>query len=190
MQYTDVDKAVKQGVVPACDLAFRPAEPADMEAVGRLFREAIAAMNRQGIDQWDDLYPTLEHLDADRKERSLWLVEDKSRLAASVTLNECPAEEYTGIRWIKSGRVLYVHRLCVDPDQQGRGVARKIMLWVERFAEERGYDVIRLDTFSGNPRALRLYVGLGYEFVADMTSRKGIFPCFEKEVTPRSAPGR
>ncbi len=170
--------------------SFRPAEPADMDAVAQLFREAIAAMQRQGIDQWDDLYPTRNHLDEDQADGSLWLIEQENRIAASITLNECPATEYQGIRWQKTGHVLYVHRLCVDPALQGRGVAGHIMLWVERFAREQGYDVIRLDTFSGNPPALRLYQGLGYEFVADMSSRKGIFPCFEKAVTPRSAPGR
>jgi len=161
-----------------------------MDAVAQLFREAIAAMQRQGIDQWDDRYPTRKHLESDREEGTLWLAEDQGRLMASVTLNECPAVEYDGILWRKTGRSLYVHRLCVDPDRQGQGLAKTIMLWVERFAQEQGYHVIRLDTFAGNPRALRLYEGLGYEYVADMTSRKGVFPCFEKEVISRSAPGR
>jgi ribosomal protein S18 acetylase RimI-like enzyme len=190
MRCFDVDRVENRTEHSISALSFRPADPADIGSVAQLFREAIAAMQQQGIDQWDDLYPTRKHLEEDCEERALWLVEDENRLIASVTLNERPAVEYGGILWGQSGRVLYVHRLCVDPGQQGRGVARAIMLWVEQFAEIQKYDVIRLDTYVGNLRALRLYRGLGYEYVAEMTSRKGLFPCFEKTVTSRQVPDR
>lgn len=42
--------------------------------------------------------------------------------------------------------------------------------------------VIRLDAFTGNPRALKLYDGLGYRRSGYVTFRKGLFVCFEKRL--------
>ncbi len=182
---------MKPGKERPTDLVIRPAETGDMDGVERLFLAAIARMREQGIEQWDEIYPTRAHLEEDRSEGSLRIVEREGRMAAAVTLNETPCEEYDGIPWRLTGsRILYVHRLCVHPDEQGHGIARTVMLRIERFAAENGYGAIRLDTYAGNPRAIRLYEGLGYVFVAEMTCRKGRFPCYEKKVTAGSTSGR
>jgi ribosomal protein S18 acetylase RimI-like enzyme len=70
----------------------------------------------------------------------------------------------------------------VDPRFQGRGLAREFMRFAERLAAERTCDVIRLDAFTANARALQLYQGLGYRDVGSVTFRKGVFRCFEKRL--------
>ncbi|HEY5466062.1 MAG TPA: GNAT family N-acetyltransferase, partial [Clostridia bacterium] len=94
-----------------------------------------------------------------------------------------PYAAYADISWRHpDARPIFVHRLCVHPSRQGKGIAREIMLLTERIAQKRGFEVIRLDTFIDNARALRLYEGLGYTRVGEMTARKGRFPCFEKRI--------
>ncbi len=169
----------------APDLAVRPARPEDMDAVENLFRDAIASMQAQGIDQWDEQYPDRDVMDADQAAGTLWIFEKSGELAVVVTLNEDAYCEYAKIPWRHAEvRPLLVHRLCVRADLQGRGIARSVMLWVERHASEQGYGAIRLDTFTENRSAIRLYEGLGYEYVAAMTARKGRFPCYEKRIGP------
>ena len=75
-----------------------------------------------------------------------------------------------------------VHRLMVDPRYQGRGIAGELMRFAEDRAGELGYDAIRLDAFSANPRALWLYQRLGYHDAGCVTFRKGLFRCFEKRL--------
>ncbi len=77
--------------------------------------------------------------------------------------------------------MLVVHRLCVDPAFQGQGIAEQIMIYGEKIARERGYASIRLDAYSSNPRAVRLYERLGYQKVGSVTFPRRTLPfyCFE-----------
>ncbi len=56
------------------------------------------------------------------------------------------------------------------------------MHFVEQYAEVHGYDVIRLDAFTRNPAAVRLYEGRGYRKAGIVSFRKGPFYCFEKRI--------
>ena len=56
------------------------------------------------------------------------------------------------------------------------------MNFAEDRARELGYCAIRLDAFTKNPRALRLYQTLGYHDAGGVTLRKGPFRCFEKRL--------
>jgi len=72
--------------------------------------------------------------------------------------------EYVEINWSTndSDRNIVVHRLAVSPHHQGKGIARKIMDFAERWAAENNFDAIRLDTFSQNPRNQKFYKNRGY----------------------------
>jgi choline dehydrogenase-like flavoprotein len=73
-----------------------------------------------------------------------------------------------------------IHRLCVHPKHQHQGVAKETMRRAERLICERGYDCIRLDAFTQNPHALKLYEGFGYSKAGETTYRKGRFVLLEK----------
>ncbi len=47
---------------------------------------------------------------------------------------------------------------------------------------DRGIESVRLDAFSLNPYALRMYEGLGYKKVGEANWRKGLFYLFEKNL--------
>ncbi|HVH25256.1 MAG TPA: GNAT family N-acetyltransferase [Vicinamibacterales bacterium] len=165
-------------------LSIRRAEPDDLNAVMQLVADCIRAMRQAGIEQWDDIYPDRATLLADARERTLhlaWLHED--RLVGCLVLNDYQNPEYADVPWTIAGaRIAVVHRLMVDPWFQGRGLARELMGFAERLATEGGCDVLRLDAFTANPRALRLYQGLGYHDAGSVTFRKGVFRCFEKRL--------
>jgi ribosomal protein S18 acetylase RimI-like enzyme len=95
-------------------------------------------------------------------------------------LNEMQSPEYAQLSWQRSNP-LVVHRLCVRPDRQGSGAARQLMDFAERFAAQHGYDSIRLDTYSGNPRAITLYERRGYRLAGYVRFRRRKLPflCFE-----------
>lgn len=168
-------------------ITLRPAQPEDMDAIEALFLAAIDYMRADGIEQWDEFYPDRGVMAADLQAGSLIVVESDGQMAAVVTLDENPYAAYADIPWQHPGaRPIFVHRLCVHPSRQGKGIAREIMRHIEQIAQERGFEVIRLDTFIDNARALRLYEGLGYTRAGEMTARKGRFPCFEKRIAPES----
>ena len=54
------------------------------------------------------------------------------------------------------------------------------MAFIEQKAKAAGFRALRLDAYSGNPRAMRFYAGLAYEFTGFVPLRKGQFACYEK----------
>jgi GNAT superfamily N-acetyltransferase len=143
-------------------------------------------MREAGIDQWDDVYPNQATVRSDVDQGTMYLAfVDGATLAGAAVLNEYQNSEYSNVRWTIDGvRIAVVHRLMVDPRHQGRGIAREFMSTIEERARVLGYGAIRLDAFSANPRALRLYHGLGYHDAGSVEFRKGLFRCFEKRLQP------
>ena len=153
-----------------------------------LLRDCIADMLQVGIDQWDEVYPSHETLLTDIRAGTMHLgFKDRETPVGAVVLNEFQNAEWSNAQWtIAGGLILVVHRLMVNPKQQGKGIGRDLMRFAEDWARANGYSAIRLDAFSANPRALRLYRGLGYRDTGGASFRKGPFRCFEKELEPRS----
>ena len=169
-------------MVSSYPLLIRPATVDDLPQLVHLLRECVTAMQRDGIDQWDDIYPTGEVLGADIEGGTIYVAShDSVPVVGAVVLDEHQAPQYSEVPWtIAGGKVGVVHRLMVHPDFQREGIARFLMEFIEGRAFELGFGVIRLDTFTQNPRALRLYQGLGYRDAGPVTLRKGLFRCFEK----------
>jgi GNAT superfamily N-acetyltransferase len=147
-----------------------------------LLRDCIADMRRTGIDQWDETYPSHKTLLTDIQAGTMHLgFHNRETLGGALVLNEFQNAEWSKAEWtIMTVPILVVHRLMVDPKHQGRGIARDLMQFAEAWARANGYGAIRLDAFSANLRALRLYRGLGYRDAGGASLRKGPFRCFEK----------
>lgn len=156
----------------------------DKPAIMRLIADAISDMNNKGIDQWDKIYPDEKVIEEDLRREELRIYQEQGIIKGIIVLNEHQDKEYEQIKWsFNSGRQLVVHRLCIDPEFQGQGIARILMEYAEKYARENKYGVIRLDAFIKNPRACNLYSKAGYKRSGIISFRKGDFYGFEKQVT-------
>lgn len=166
------------------EYTFRKADIQDFKEISILFKGATAKMIEEEILQWDEIYPNDEVLlqDIMQGEMYLLLTQDR-RIAACFVVNEDQDIEYLKGSWIYNGdRIATLHRLCVHPDFQGKGVAKKAVQYMENIAKNSGYDCIRLDAFSKNLTALKLYKGSGYRYAGEIRLRKGIFHLMEKDL--------
>jgi GNAT superfamily N-acetyltransferase len=170
------------------DGRVRPANARDLDPLLALLRACIDEMRAHGIEQWDEVYPARSTLSADIESAAGYVAAPSDgELAGYLVLNDQQNAEYSRVDWsIPSGRPAVVHRLMVHPARQHQGLGRLLMRFAERRAAELGYSVIRLDAFTANPRALRLYEALGYRDAGAVTFRKGIFRCFEKSLAQNS----
>jgi ribosomal protein S18 acetylase RimI-like enzyme len=167
-------------------IEIRPGTEADVDAIVAMVRACIAAMLRAGIDQWDEVYPDRATWLADARERTLSVVAADDAVVGAFVLNEFQNVEYAEVPWtILLEPVAVLHRLLVHPAQQRRGLASMMVREAERQARERGYAALRLDAFTHNPTALRLYGRHGYHDAGAVTLRKGVFRCFEKAIGRR-----
>ena len=105
------------------------------------------------------------------------------RIAVAFSLEYGGEGDYEPAEWrYPADRFAVLHRLCVHPDFQGRGVAREAMDHIEKRARGQGAQALRLDAFSQNPSALRLYERRGYEKAGEIRYRKGLFYLYEKRL--------
>jgi ribosomal protein S18 acetylase RimI-like enzyme len=155
--------------------------PSEIDSVMVLVKGAIEKMEREGIRQWDEIYPTKERFLADTSVNSLFAARVENMIAGVIVLNEIQSPEYGSIIWAESnGKPLIIHRLCVSPGFQGQGLAKKLMFFAEKYAREKKYNSIRLDAFVQNNISVGLYNSLGYLRRGQVRFRKGYFYCFEK----------
>lgn len=151
--------------------------------------ESIAIINNvkkkmaeQNILQWDEIYPTILDIEKDINNNQAFGFFEDDKLCAYIALNELYDPEYDALQWNVEGKALIVHRLSVDPTVQGKGIAKKLMLFAEEYAKDNGYKSVRLDAFPQNPAALKIYSTLMYTFIGTVTFRKGLFYCYEKRI--------
>lgn len=161
---------------------FRKGTPEDLDALILLLQAAVRDMEQKGIHQWDAVYPNRKDLEQDVRTQTLYVCAREGKPIAMGVLNEQWDPEYEELNWKQSGNVCILHRLCIHPAVQGRGMGRQMLLGLEEAARSMGYTAIRLDAFSQNPHAQRLYRGMGYAYVGDVVFRKGVFHCYEKGI--------
>lgn len=161
----------------------RKAVQADLSEVFQVFQDAIRNLNANGIFQWDEIYPAEADLRADIEKETLYVCAVGDAIAAVFVLNRAYDPEYeTGDWQYGQSRFYVVHRLCVNPAFQGKGIGTRAMMAAESIVKQLGGESVRLDAFSQNLISNKLYQKLGYDKVGEVRFRKGLFYLYEKKL--------
>jgi len=162
-------------------LQYRPGRKEDLDEICRLIRIAIELMEQQGIHQWDEFYPTREDFSDDIDKNTLYVAVEDDRIIAVYVINQECDEEYFDWEWENpDDSACIIHRFCVSPDYQNRGIGSQMLSHIEEQIKRMGYSSISLDVFSENPYALKLYEKNGYVKRGHADWRKGRFFLMEK----------
>ena len=163
------------------NLQYRTAENHDLNEICALISSATDAMIRENILQWDEIYPNRDIVAYDIENKQLTVGTENGKIAVIYTLNQECDEGYTNGKWKYSDNSFcVVHRLCVSPEYQNKGVAKTTMQRIHNEAKKLGVTSIRLDVFSENPYALKLYKGFGFKEAGYAYWKKGKFLIMEK----------
>jgi len=157
----------------------------EIDQIFELFIECKEDLMKQGIYQWDDVYPTIDVIREDIRHQCIHTLKIDDEIAGVISFDGNDCEEYKSVDWInKNADFAVVHRLCVRPKYQGRGIALKLMQFVNEACKQDRYKTIRLDVYSGNQRAIEFYRRLGYQIRGEVSFPRRTLPfiCMEKEV--------
>lgn len=124
----------------------------------------VKFMTDSGFSHWSDRYPTeaIFRRDIMRDSQYVYLIDDIVR--GIVSYDTQHHEYFDTIDWNDSNQTAYfVHRLAVDPEFQGKGIANKLMEFSENNAREDKIDSIRLGAFKGYTEVIGFYEKRGYE---------------------------
>lgn len=164
-------------------IKYRLGKLEDIETITVLIQEAIKEMEKHDIYQWDGLYPTAEDFAADIKKENLYVAEENGKIIALYVISGESNEAYNNAEWKYPRETsLVIHRFCVSPGFQNRGIGKKMLNKIESQIKSMGYDSVRLDVFTKNPYAQKLYRNNGYEVRGFAEWRKGRFDLMEKKL--------
>lgn len=164
-------------------MEFKKASQSDLPNIMQIYRAAIKHMDDMGINQWDEIYPSEDIIKEDIVNTEMYIGLINSTIASAFTLSQRHDKEYENGNWRYDDlRYSVIHRLCVNPTYQNKRVGTQTMKFIEDILRSENVETVRLDAFSQNPAALRLYKKLGYNKVGEVNFRKGLFYLFEKKL--------
>lgn len=163
------------------EIQYKAVALEELDEVCGLVDKAVQTMIRNKIYQWDEIYPAREDFEEDICRRQLYAGVMDGRIAVIYVLNKECDEQYKNGSWKHEKEPYYIiHRLCVNPAFQNQGIASRTLRHIEEQLTAWGIHAIRLDAFSENPFALKMYANLGYHRVGCANFRKGKFYLMEK----------
>lgn len=165
-------------------MKIEKAHISDLEHLLSITKSCAKFMIENGIFQWNEHYPSKEVLLNDINLNQLWKLVENNLIIGLIVLTEVEDKEYKSVKWLtENENNLYVHRLAIHPNFQGKGFAQKLMNFAENYAIENIYNSIRLDTFSQNKRNLQFYEKQDYKRLESIYFPKQSehpFYCYEK----------
>ena len=164
-------------------MIIRKAKNTDLDNIMKMYKSCVAGMLKNGIDQWDDTYPDTETIAQDLETQTYYVTEEKGEIIGGINIDQNQDPTYLDINWKDaSNQFLVVHRLAVKEENWGDKVGKALMIFAEETILEDGLKSIRLDTYSGNRKAMEFYRRLGYSELGtiDLKPNKDKYHCFEK----------
>ena len=136
----------------------------DIDEILKVTRSCSFYLIENQIYQWNEHYPNKEAFSEDIKRNELYVFEINYIIVGCITISTLMDGFYKPLKWLTSNKNnLYIHRLAIHPEHQGKGYAHQLMAFAEAYAKENLYTSIRLDTFSQNSRNLKFYEKRGYQ---------------------------
>jgi len=167
------------------DMLIRKATTADVPNIMLLIRKVVPIMIAAGNFQWDDTYPNPEVFNNDITKDQLWVADIEGNIAGVTAITTDQDAEYADVGWDITQTAIVTHRLAVDPDYRGLGIAAALLNQAEHEAISRQIPILRIDTNSNNQATQKLFPKLGYTYAGEITLafRPGLsFYCYEKRL--------
>lgn len=164
---------------------IRLANVEDLPNINQLFKEIVYDINNvKKINMlWNDEYPFCV-LEKSIKNKEMYLIEFNNKIIGSFTLSTFDNPSYHAINWTSNNKWFYLNRLVVLPSEQGKGYAKYALKFVDKYAMENNYKVIRLTVHKDNKYAIGLYEQFGFIKIKDsnLILDNEVYYAFEKEV--------
>ena len=163
---------------------IRIATSTDIDSILLLTKACASDMISKGIYQWNEHYPNAIAFQKDIQRNELYVLTYENNVVGCIVISTFMDNEYNAIKWLTSSdKNIYIHRLAVHPDFQGRGFAQQLMDFAENFALKHKNSSVRLDTFSQNTRNHKFYELRGYvrlESIYFPKQSEHPFYCYER----------
>lgn len=134
-------------------MEFRKTVKEDIDSIMNIIKQAQSYFKKNGVDQWQNNYPNIEVIDNDiRSGNSYVLLKDK-KVVATVAISFSGEKTYEHIyegAWISNDEYAVVHRVAVDNNHKGLGLASQVLKDIEELCINKNVRSIKVDTHECN----------------------------------------
>ncbi|MBQ9313718.1 MAG: GNAT family N-acetyltransferase [Clostridia bacterium] len=137
-------------------MIFRLACVNDLSSIKTMYEEIIENMNQNNICIWNEYYP-FECFEGDINSQRLYVLEENDSIVAACAL--CDSNEAEkNMKWKnEEARALYIDRLGVNVNYQGKGYGSLVIKNVIEIARKNQFEYLRLFVVDINNPAICLY---------------------------------
>lgn len=130
----------------------RMATEGDAGRVMELIQQAKDFLKSRGVDQWQNGYPDAAAIEGDIRCDNGYVVTDGDKVVGYACISFSGEESYAGLKgeWLSLQPYAVIHRMAIDNECKGQGLATAILRYAEKLCEEKGVHSIKIDTDADN----------------------------------------
>lgn len=148
-------------------MEFRRAEEADICPIMKIIKQAQNYFKIEGINQWQNNYPNEETIRKDIINNNGYVLIKEHIIIGTVALIFEGEKTYETIydgKWISNQEFAVIHRLAVDIDCKGLGLAGILIKNIEELCTKRNIHSIKVDTHMENVSMQQLLKKSGFQY--------------------------
>lgn len=157
-------------------MEFRKSELDDIPGIMHIIEKAKLNLKDAGIDQWQNGYPNEAVIKEDITRGESYVALLHGNLVGTVAITFGVEHHYDTIRdgeWMnQDGFYAVIHRIAVDQDYKGKGIAGYLLSQAEVLGKDK-IESIRIDTHEKNIPMQRAIKKQGFELCGKITLLDG-----------------
>lgn len=164
-------------------MILRPTKIEDISRVIDIINQAKTYFKNNDIDQWQDGYPNEETIEKDIENNEAYVLEEDGVILGTcmVTIHVEPAYNRIEGKWILNCPYICVHRIAVDNEYKGKGLASTILDQVVAMYPD--YHSVRMDTHHDNLSMQSFLTKYGFKYCGEITLKSGALRrAYEKRI--------
>lgn len=165
-------------------MEFRKSKKSDLEQIMTIIKQAQAYFKSQGIDQWQNGYPNNETIKNDIENDISYVLTNNEKVVATAAISFDKEETYDSIydgEWLSKESYVVIHRIAVDNNLKGSGLASEIIKQVEELCIINNVHSIKIDTHEHNISMQNLLKKNDFIYCGKITLKDGAMRiAFEK----------
>ena len=164
-------------------MILRPTKIEDISRVIDIINQAKTYLKNNDIDQWQDGYPNEETIEKDIENNEAYVLEEDGVILGTcmVTIHGEPSYNRIEGKWILNCPYICVHRIAVDNEYKGKGLASTILDQVVAMYPD--YHSVRMDTHHDNLSMQSFLTKYGFKYCGEITLKSGALRrAYEKRI--------
>lgn len=162
--------------------SFRKAKTEDINQIWDILQGAILRRKKDGSDQWQNGYPNPTVIKNDLAKDIGYVLTKGNEIIGycAILINDEPAYANIKGKWLTDGDFVVYHRVAISENYSGRGLAQKMLKYIDDFARDNNIKSIRVDTNFDNVGMLKTLDKTGYIYCGEVILSGGTRKAFEK----------